>query len=113
MVHFLPDVVGSVVGDGRWVSGELGQGRMGVGDAGRGGHRVLDVSDSCMGDGTLEGIRQGSPLVSADMTLMARFAKKFREQYVGLLSDVGVVLHRDVTGEVFVVMMAGNPWGGD
>jgi hypothetical protein len=30
---------------------------------------------------------------------------------VGLLSDVGVVLHRDVTCEVFVVKMAGNPWG--
>jgi hypothetical protein len=59
MVHFLPDVVSLVVGDGRWASGELGHGRMGEGGVGRGGHRGLDVSGSCMGDWTLEGIRQG------------------------------------------------------
>jgi hypothetical protein len=53
MVHFLPDVVSLVVGDGRWASGELGHGRMGEGGVGRGGHRGLDVSGSCMGDGTL------------------------------------------------------------
>jgi hypothetical protein len=74
LVHFLPDVVSSVVGNGGWASGELGQGRRrrGEGDVGHGGHRGLDVSGSCMGGGTLEGIRQGSVLIPTDTSLMAK-----------------------------------------